>query len=76
VGDDEERRQNGILPDFREAIKAERGPREGARVKRAAKGQSWIWRNPLVRTTVDFAGRGLGRTHCRQAKIMRLSSQH
>jgi hypothetical protein len=26
VGDDEERRQKGFLPDFREAIKAERGP--------------------------------------------------
>jgi hypothetical protein len=36
----EERRQKGFLPDFREAIKAARGPREGDRVKRAAKGQS------------------------------------
>jgi hypothetical protein len=34
VGDDEERRQNGFLPDFREAIKAARAPA----VKRA--GQS------------------------------------
>jgi hypothetical protein len=40
VGDDEERRQKGFLPDFCEAIKAARGPREGDRVKRAAKGQS------------------------------------
>lgn len=40
VGDDEERRQKGFLPDFREAIKAARGPREGDRVKREAKGQS------------------------------------
>jgi hypothetical protein len=29
VGDDEERRQKGFLPDFSEAIKAARGPREG-----------------------------------------------
>jgi hypothetical protein len=34
----------GLLPVFREAIKAARGPREGDRVKHAAKGQSWIWR--------------------------------
>jgi hypothetical protein len=36
VGDGEVRRQKGFLPDFREAIKAARGPA----VKRAAKGQS------------------------------------
>jgi len=40
VGDDKELRQNGFLPDFRDAIKAARGPREGDRLKRAAKGQS------------------------------------
>ena len=31
VGDHEERRQRGFLPDFRETIKAARGPREGDR---------------------------------------------
>ncbi|HWW37023.1 MAG TPA: hypothetical protein VNZ23_17535 [Xanthobacteraceae bacterium] len=31
AGYDEERRQTGFLPDFREAIKAARGPREGDR---------------------------------------------
>jgi hypothetical protein len=39
AGYDEERRQTGFLPDFREAIKATRGHREGERV-RAVKGQS------------------------------------
>jgi hypothetical protein len=40
AGDDEERRQTGFLPDFRDAIKAARGPRESDRVKRAAKGKA------------------------------------
>ena len=31
VGDDKERRQKGFLPDFRDAIKAARRPREGDR---------------------------------------------
>ncbi len=39
VGDDKER-QKGFLPDFRDAIKAARGPREGDRVKRAAEGKA------------------------------------
>jgi hypothetical protein len=38
-GDDKERRQQGFLPDFRDAFKAARGPRESDRV-RAANGQS------------------------------------
>jgi hypothetical protein len=32
VGDGKERRQKGFLPDFRGAIKAGRGPREGDHV--------------------------------------------
>jgi hypothetical protein len=32
VGDDVERRRKGFLPDFREAIKAARDPREDDRV--------------------------------------------
>jgi hypothetical protein len=32
AGDDKERRQKGFLPDFREAIKAARGPRQGNRL--------------------------------------------
>lgn len=31
VGDDKVRRQKAFLPDFRDAIKAARGPREGDR---------------------------------------------
>ena len=40
AGYDEERRQAGFLPDFRETIKAARGPREGDRAKRAVKGKA------------------------------------
>jgi hypothetical protein len=72
AGDDNEQWQKGFLPDFREAIKAARGPA----VKRAAKGQSGIWRNPQIRTAVDFAGRGLRNSGRTQAEIMRLPSQH
>jgi hypothetical protein len=45
VGDDEERRQRGFLPDFRETIKAARGPREGVTGSERHEPRN-IWRAP------------------------------